>query len=1019
MTMMSRGSTPAFVGRVPELTALIEAFDNARAGRATTALVGGEAGVGKSRLVRELGAHARRTGARVLVGHCLDLEEGGLPYAPFVDILRTLERELPADEGGATIGPLRAALGSPPAGTSPAAPAAAAPAPDPFGRARVFELLLSLLDRLTAQGPVVLVIEDIHWADRSTDDLITLLSTGARHLPLMLAATYRTDDGGRRRGLQDLLAELTRRGVTQVRLRRLDRGEVVELASALLGGPPSAELAAGIADRSDGNPLFVEELVAAIAGDPDAPMPPHLRDAVLSRVGRMSPDAAATLRACAVGGRQVEHDLLARVAELAGTGGAGDDQLADGLRACVDHQLLIVDNELGGYRFRHALVHEAVLDEVLPGELRRLHRAYAHALLADVPGDVGPAGRSDRGDRWARLAHHWSAAGDYDAALGAAVRAGFAAEQAFAVPEAHRYLERSVRLWDRAVDPIAATGCDRGELLARAADAASRAGAITRALTLVGEALDTGTVRGDPTRAGVLQERRGWYLMRAGRDAEALESYERAVALVPERPPSPARVGVVQAHGHALERAGRHGEARARAEEAIALALPIDDAKGEGQARHVLGLALAAEARTDEAIGQLHQAGLIAVGLGDLAEVAGAYVHLWRTLVEARRGGDLVDLIGFLSPGSGEPSPSLMGSIGAAALHQLGRWDEAERLLGTGGAGAATAPYGGGESAVTAVTRTLVSGALAVDRGDHDLARERLETARAWCHQVGDGRLNGLLHRALAELATWQERFDDARGEVATGLGLLAHTGDPEFEARLAAVGLRAEADRAVAPRRAPGGSSPRRDDPGGIATGLMERLDELAGQARVRHAPPTCETFAAQLTGRAEMSRLADRPDPDLWREAVTIWDGIGFPYAAAYARFRGAEAMLAAGGDRDRVAADLRSSHNAATTLRAVPLTAAIERLARRARFDLGPGPTSGDSSAPGDGAGPVLTPRESEVLALVAEGLTNRQIGERLFISEKTASVHVSRLLAKLSAGTRGEAAAIARRRGLLGN
>jgi DNA-binding CsgD family transcriptional regulator/tetratricopeptide (TPR) repeat protein len=1015
--MMSRGSTPAFVGRIPELTALIAAFDDARAGRATTALVGGEAGVGKSRLVRELGAHARRSGARVLVGHCLDLEEGGLPYAPFVDILRTLERELPADEGGATIGPLRAALGSPPADTSPAAPEAEAPAADPFGRARVFELLLSLLDRLTAQGAVVLVIEDIHWADRSTDDLITLLSTGARHLPLMLAATYRTDDGGRRRGLQDLLAELTRRGVTQVRLRSLDRGEVVELASALLGSPPSAGLAAGIADRSDGNPLFVEELVAAIAGDPGAPMPPHLRDAVLSRVRRMPPDAAATLRACAVGGRQVEHDLLARVSELAGIGGAGDDDLADGLRACVEHQLLIVDNDLGGYRFRHALVHEAVLDEVLPGELARLHRAYAQALAADVPGDAGPASRSDGGDRWARLAHHWSAAGDYDAALGAAVRAGFAAERAVAVPEAHRYLEWSVRLWDRAVDPIAATGCDRGELLARAADAASRAGAITRALTLVGEALDTGPVRTDPARAGVLQERRGWYLMRAGRDAEALEAYERAVALVPERPPSPARVGVVHAQGHALERAGRHAEARARAEEAIALALSIDDPKGEGQARHVLGLVLAAEARTDEAIGQLHRAGQIAVDLGDLAEVAGAYVHLWRTLVEAGRGADLVDLVGFLSPGSAEPSPSLMGSIAAAALHQLGRWDQADRLLGTGGAGAA--PYGGGDASVTAVTRTLVSGALAVDRGDHDLARERLETARAWCHQVGDGRLNGLLHRALAELATWQERFDDARGEVATGLALLAHTGDPEFEARLAAVGLRAEADRAVAAGRAAGGSSPRRDDPGGVATGLMERLDELARQARVRYAPATSETFAAQLTGRAELSRLAGRPDPDLWQEAVATWDGIGFVYAAAYARFRGGEAALAAGGDRDRVAAELRRSHDAATTLRARPLAAVIERLARRARIDLGARPASGDGSAPGDGAGHVLTPREAEVLALVAEGLTNRQIGARLFISEKTASVHVSRLLAKLGAGTRGEAAAVARRRGLLGD
>jgi predicted ATPase len=202
---------------------------------------------------------------------------------------------------------------------------------------------------------------------------------------------------------------------------------VVELASALLGTPPSAELAAGIADRSDGNPLFVEELVAAIAEDPAAPMPPHLRDAVLSRVRRMPADAAATLRACAVGGRQIEHDLLAGAIEAAGTTGASDDELVGALRACVDHQLLVVDNELGGYRFRHALVHEAVLDEILPGELARLHRAYAQALFAGVSEGIGPANRSDGGHRWARLAHHWSAAGDYDAALGAAVRAGVAA----------------------------------------------------------------------------------------------------------------------------------------------------------------------------------------------------------------------------------------------------------------------------------------------------------------------------------------------------------------------------------------------------------------------------------------------------------------------------------------------------------------------------------------------------------------------------------------------------------------
>jgi DNA-binding CsgD family transcriptional regulator/tetratricopeptide (TPR) repeat protein len=1021
-----QGSTPAFVGRAPELASLVEAFDRASGGRAAVALVGGEAGVGKSRLTRELGAHARGANARVLVGHCLDLEEGGLPYAPFVEVVRTLERDLKSDEGGAAVGPLRAALGGPAAGTDApeaGAPTPGAPAgpPGQFGRARVFELLLTLLDRLTADRPVVLVIEDVHWADRSTDDLITLLSASAQHLPLLLVVTYRTDDAGRRHGLHTLLDELSRRGATHVRLTRLDRGEVVELAGALLGTPPAAELAAVIADRSDGNPLFVEELVAAVAGDPGAPMPPHLRDAVLSRVRRMPPEAAGVLRACAVAGRQVEHGLLARVASPPAL---DDDRLVDALRTCVEHQLLLADNDLGGYRFRHALVHEAVLDEILPGELARLHRAYAVALAGDGPAGAGTS--ADDGDRSARLAHHWSAAGDYDAALAAAVRAGVGAERAFAVPEAHRYLEWSVRLWDRAADPVGAAGCDRGDLLARAAAAANWAGAMTRALTLVDEALATEPVMADPVRAGLLHERRGWYLLRAGRDADALAAYDRAVALVPPAPPTAARARVVQAQGHALLRAGRHAEAGRRAEEALALAQATDDVPDEGQARHVMGLVLAAEGRSDEAVAQLHEAGQIAVGLGDLAEVAGAYVHLWRTLVEAGRGGDLVDLVFGVLPAGEDASPSLMGSIAAAALQQLGRWEEADRLLG------GDRNTGGGGTSLTAVTRTLVSGALAVDRGDHDLARDRLETARAWCHQAGDGRLNGLLHRALAELAVWQERFDDARQEVATGLGLLAHTGDPELEARLAAVGLRAEADRAAARARATGAGATgaagttagRGAEVPPEAADLMAHLDALAEAARARNAPPTCETFAARLTGHAELSRITGRPDPGRWAQAIAAWDGIGFPYAAAYARYRRAEAVLTAGGDRDEAVASLGRAHGTAVGLGARPLAAAVERLARRARVDVA---RSGTIAGPGPAVDPVdaaeavapfaPTPREAEVLALVAQGLTNRQIGEALFISEKTASVHVSRLLAKLGASTRGEAVAVARRRGVL--
>jgi len=1000
----------AFVGRAGDLDEVLAACARAASGDGAVVLVGGEAGVGKSRLVAEAAAQARREGARVLVGQCLDLEEGGLPYAPLVDVLRTLDRELTVDEGAAALAPLLDLLGRSGDAGGPA------PGPTgPVGQARLFELLLTVIERLAAARPLVLVFEDLHWADRSTLDLVSLITSSTRALPVCTIGTYRSEDVPPRHPLRQVTTELTRRGARHLELRRLGPGDVATLLGSLLGRTASPEVTASVVERSDGNPLFVEELAAAVADDPDAAMPPHLRDAVISRVERMPPEAAAVLRACAAGGREVEHDLLAEVEDAAGAGaGTGDRvDLDRALRTCIEHGLLVADQTRGSYRFRHALVHEAVLADVLPGELHRLHRGYAVALAARQEAAAGTWG--DQG--WSRLAHHWAAAGDYDAALTAAVRAGRSAEVAFAVPEAHRSLEWSVRLWDRAADPEQAAGCDRTELLAAAADAASRAGLILRALTLVDEALATPAATADPVRAGLLHERRGWYLYRSGRTDDALAAYELAVELVPGRPPGRARARVVQAHAHALVRVGRNDEARPRAEEAIALARAAGDKVDEGQAQHVLGLVLATDGRTDDAVARLHEAGQIAAELGDLAEVAGAYVHLWRTLVEAGRGDELVDLVlafgGPAPSGGAAPAPTLMGTIGAAALHQLGRWDEADHLLGDA---AAAGDVGG----LTAVTRTLVSGVLAVDRGDHDRARDELEVARAWCHQVGDGRLNGLLHRALAELAVWQGRYDDARREVDTGLELLAHTGDPELAARIAAVGVRAEADSAArAGRRGAG-------DGTGRAAALVERLEGLAATAEARNAPDDNEAAAALRTGRAEATRLAGTGagDPAAWAAAVATWDALAFPHPAAYARARLAEAALAA-GDEATASAALAASWDTARTLGARPLADAAARLARRARVALpgaDPG-TAGRTGAPAAVAGAgaagdrALTPREREVLALVAAGRTNRQIGEELFISQKTASVHVSRLLAKLGAATRGEAAAVARREGLL--
>ena len=1014
---------PALVGRADELDLLLDSFGHAAGGHGTTAIVGGEAGVGKSRLVDEIGAVARRRGARVLVGQCLDLEEGGLPYAPLVDMLRALERDLGPEEGAATLAPLLAQLGRDGGHAGGGA--------DQVGQARLFELLLTVVERLVESGPLVLVFEDLHWADRSTLDMVALLASATRALPVLTLGTYRSEDTPPRHPLRAVATELTRRGARHLQLERLGAGEVAELLGALLRQAPPPEVTASVVERSDGNPLFVEELADALAADPGAPMPPHLRDAVISRTERMPEDAAAVLRACAAGGREVEHDLLADVvtppadepaapAPIPGLDATGLDRA---LRACVDHRLLVADQARGTYRFRHALVHEAVLGDILPGELHRLHRAYALTLERRHGSGATTAGAAAGEQSWARLAHHWAAAADFDRALGAAVRAGRAAEAAVAVPEAHRYLEWSVRLWDRAADPEGAAGCDRGELLARAADAASRAGAMVRALTLVDDALATPAVEGDPVRSGLLHERRGWYLHRTGRPDEALAAYELAVELVPTEPRSAARARVAHAYAHALVRVGRNDEARVRAEEAIELARAVDDVVDEGQALHVLGLVLATEGRTDEAVLTLHEAGQIASRVGDLAEVAGAYVHLWRTLVEAGRAGDLVELVPALRPDpSGGAAPTLMGTIGAAALHLLGRWDEAERLLGDPGPAADA-------SGLTAAARTLVAGAIAVDRGDHERARDQLETARAWCHQVGDGRLNGLLHRALTELAVWQGRYDDARREAEAGLALLAHTGDPELAGRIAAVGIRAEADRsdrADQVRRMGGRSG--HGDARRVAASLLTRLSDLAATTALRNAPPATELSATLHTGEAELSRMGGAPDRALWRRAVEGWEAIGFEYQVAYCRFRLAEAALTAGED-DAAARELDAARATAQGLRAGPLLQAIDRLARRGRVTLA-GTAAGRTTATATGTtaagagggeaavGAGLTPREREVLALVAEGHTNRQIGEALFISEKTASVHVSRLLAKLGASTRGEAAAIARRAGLLG-
>ncbi len=515
----------------------------------------------------------------------------------------------------------------------------------------------------------------------------------------------------------------------------------------------------------------------------------------------------------------------------------------------------------------------------------------------------------------------------------------------------------------------------------RAADNASRAGDVERAAELVTAALASVDPRAERARAALLHERRGWCLLQAGRATEALAAYEHAVELVPDRPPTVARARVLAAYADALHRAG-DGAAGAMAARAVTAAVAAGSPSDEGHARHTLGACLLDRQERDAGLDQLGRALELAEAGGDVADAVGIHRHMWRELVTAGRAGELVDRARSGADGARERGmPVLAGvldGVAAGYCHQLGRWDEAEALL-----------VGVDPTGLPGIVRLLVGGLLDVDRGRLDAAGDALETVRGLTYGMRDGRVDGLLHRGLAERALWRDRPARALALVDAGL---ERTTDVELAAWLGLVGLRATAD--------------------GDEAAASARLDAL--RSIVERGEGGAEVAAIGATGEAEASRARGCSDPDAWASATQRWRDVGFPLPLVHTNWRHAEAVLARGGDREDAAALLTEAWTIADGLGAAGWRELVESAARRARVSVGAAPVTA-SSAP-DRFG--LTAREIEVLGLLGRGRTNRQLGAELFISEKTARVHVSHILAKLGASTRTEAVDIAHRHGLLG-
>jgi DNA-binding CsgD family transcriptional regulator/tetratricopeptide (TPR) repeat protein len=1002
--------SPVFVGRQDEIAALTALLDRVQDGEPAFALIGGEAGVGKTRLIGELTAQAGRGGFTVLPGHCIELGAEGLPLAPLVDALRALTRAVPGDELAQVVGPAAPGLARLLPELSPD-PAARLPA-DGIQSAQLLELVLGLLGRLSAARPVMLVLEDLHWADHSTLELVAFLVRSLRAARVLLVATYRSDELHRRHPLRPLLTGWERvRTVDRIELLRFQRDEVATQLAAILAAEPRPGLVDLVFDRSGGNAYLVEELAGVIrrGGDP-ADLPPSLVDVLLSGVDSLSVAAQRLLRTAAVAGRRVPDRLLAEVAGLDEA-----DRFA-ALREALEGHLLVVDQTGRGYEFRHALTRDAVYEDMLPGERVRLHAAYGETLARE-PGLAG----EDTGVA-AALAHHWYAALDLPRALPASVSAG-QAMTSYAPAEAQRHLERALEIWPRVADAEQRTGLDQVDVIRLAADAAYQAGAVGRSVSLLGQALAELPAEGDSVRRALVIERRARALRDSGRETEAIAELERALALLPAGEVTRAHAVVLASLAGALLRtSARDAAAGEVAERAVAAARATGATEVEADASISLGLA---HLRTADVDTDAIRSGLALalacnvpitalrgyVNLSDLLELEGRHAEAAEV---AREGLLLADRVGMVRA----LGAYLIGNL-AEPLLRLGRWAEVDGLLAQA---LSSVPEG-----VFAATVLQLRAERAAMSGRYADAESDLRTARGALAGTTDMQFVLPLGYVTAAAALGRGDLAAARAAVAECLPDESVVWVARYIWPLLWLGIRIEADEAVRAR---------------------DRHETIPGQSAARHrvlaaraaglpaATPTTRGYRALF--EAEQGRFLGQDDPRLWSAAVSEWEAAEEPYPLAYTWLRRAESESAA-GDRHAATRSVRQADAVAGRIGADPITAEAAALARRARLDLesgphgpaaddhagtSPPPAPGGPAAGGHAAGEPadelarfgLTDREREVLLLLADGRSNPEIAQALFISPKTASVHVSNILAKLGVGGRVEAAAVVHRLGV---
>jgi len=942
--------SPVLVGRDSFLALVEDRLADAAAGEGRLLFVAGEAGIGKTRLLSAVAQQADASGfaavraaafpgdVQSLAGLLLDLASNLLPARD--KVLSELGQSLTSR--------VRAIADA---------------AGDAHHRRRVLvQDLTDLLVSVEPGTPVLMILEDLHWADELSLDVLGRLAGRLAARPILVAGAYRSDELYPRLPMRELRARLlSQRLAEEIRLPRLDLAQTAAMTSALHGRPAPAQMVQAVHERSDGIPLHIEEFLAAIAEDAPAPqpaaaiqaaaVPDTLGDAVLSRARHLATPTRGVASAAAVIGRSFDFDLLTAVTD------AGPHEVAGALRELQDAYLVLPGADEVTFDFRHALIRDTLYADTALPLRRHLHEKVARAA-------------ADRGYRGAFISAHFEQAQRPELAHEYAVAAASEAASVSAHGEALELYRRAVRnlpaqlpALDRAGlfaalgDEAAATDDNTAaaeayrmahELTASAGDARAAAALVPRmaaAAHLLGENL--------PVRVGMLQE--------------ALGSLDGVPGADRER----ARLGCAMAAAYLmddrLDEAIQHGEA-SRAE-----SQRIGDDEAASNVAATLGSVLVFAGRMEEGWRLLEDAIARATGAEQEAEAARGY-RMIGSSASAVVEYDLAER--WLTEGIGYAEKVELWNhryYMAAHLAHV-QWATGQWQAATQTAEQALADGRGGIT--TQITAQFVLGYLALGRGDWALATDLLGEAFGQGDRMAEvQRLSPPLW-GLAEAARCQGDYDTAIMHCERGCQASADVADAAYVYPYLLTGVRAHLARG---------------DVDAAAAWSGRACAVLTARAIPGTLPAIGHAQGLLLLARGEVPAAYEalRAASESWQDRRRFWDGtlarLDLAAAAARARRTGEAAVLI-----DEVRA------TAAKTGAAV-LVAAADRLSQ-----------SFGSARPTAPWHP-LSEREFEVAQLVAAGLTNRQIADQMVLSPKTISAHITHILTKLGAARRAEIAA----------